>query len=78
MSFRSVLGTIIIFFAIIGLLINFGLLGFGFLSCQTNFLVQILLGIDCSKFDELLLQATIGIIVGIIWVAIGFAIKGKE
>lgn len=76
MSFRSVLGKIIIFFAVIGLLINFGLLGFGFLSCQAN--VLILEGIDCSKHPELLLQVTIGIIVGVFWLIIGFVIKGKE
>ncbi len=76
MSFRSVLGKIIIFFAVIGLLISFGLIGFGFLSCQAN--VLNLVGVDCSNYGQLIFERSIAIVVSIVWLIIGFAIKGKE
>lgn len=71
MSFRSVLGTIIIIFASIGLIINFGVLIFALVG------FPLLPPSDDLDILGALVGTTIGIVVGFIWLGIGFLIRGK-
>jgi len=76
MSFRRTFGSIIIFFGVIGLLINIGLLGFGFVSCSLN--MPFISGTDCTNFGELIIQGSVGLIGSLITIGIGFLIRGRS
>ena len=78
MSFRSVLGTIIIFFASIGLIINAGVLVLVIIpECALGTALIVLGAPDLTKCDEAYVNFTIGIVFGFIWLGIGFLIRGK-
>ncbi len=74
MSARRTIGNIVIFFAVLGLIINFGIIIF----------IVLFVGIEQFLTDPSVdpLEAVIGlplrIIGGLIWLGIGFLIRGKE
>jgi len=83
-SFRSTLGNIIIFFAVLGLIINVILVAvlifpFCSLGVSTSILDDLgFTGTDLSKCAEAYLQFGIGIVVSFVWIGIGVLIRGKK
>lgn len=77
MSARTVIGNIIIFFAVLGIIINISLSLFVFLQC--NNIIDIVLNPDCSpaNIQQAVVSIVISLVVGLIWVGIGLLIRGK-
>jgi len=77
MSARTVIGSIIIFFAVLGIIINISLSLFVFLQC--NNIIDIVLNPDCSpeNISQAVVSIVISLVVGLIWVGIGLLIRGK-
>ncbi len=77
MSARTVIGSIIIFFAVLGIIINISLSLFVFLQC--NNIIEFVLNPDCSpeNISQAVVSIVISLVVGLIWVGIGLLIRGK-
>ncbi len=78
MSFRSVLGTIIIIIAVINLLISMAVLGLTFTACNLGIDIPFGSGSDLSKCGEAYLNFGINFIVSLVWIGIGILIRGRR
>jgi len=78
MSFRSTLGSLIIFFAVLGIIINGTISLVPFLQC--NNIIDIFLNPDCSpaNLENAVVGFVISLVIGLVWVGIGFLIRGKN
>lgn len=79
MSFRRTLGNIIMFFAVLGLIINVGIFATsGFLLVNPES-VQMLetAGLEIDILSGLI-GSPIGIVVNLFWLGIGFLIRGRN
>ena len=82
MSFRSVLGSIIIFLATIGFIINLSLNGIAELQCNQGIIIFDDPNACMQNFFfgslQPLINIGIGLVVFLFWLGVGLLIKGKQ